>query len=158
MMKNIFQKSCKKWGRVTRFRLFPFFKKALHEVDASGLQLSFNIFREPSVWHTIKTTVSNFTILTQIYAQFYLFGKGSGNNFSTTLCLCFSCYTLLIDQTSLSDCFYLLRYRAICVLPLFVSKGSDVINFETNLIFLIKPFLHCTEKSRQKFKYVEKKK
>ena len=134
-MKNIFQKSCKKWGRVTRFRLFPFFKKALHEVDASGLQLSFNIFREPSVWHTIKTTVSNFTILTQIYAQFYLFGKGSGNNFSTTLCLCFSCYTLLIDQTSLSDCFYLLRYRAICVLPLFVSKSSDVINFETNLSF-----------------------
>ena len=116
------------------------------------------IFREPSAWHTIKTTVSNFTILTQIYAQFYLFRKGSGNNFSTTLCLCFSCYTLLIDQTSLSDCLYLLRYRAICVLPLFVSKGSDVINFETKLIFLIKPFLHCTEKSRQKFKYVEKKK
>ena len=35
--------------------LFLFFKKALHEVKASGLQLSFNIFRLPFTWHTIKT-------------------------------------------------------------------------------------------------------
>ena len=35
---NIFlQKSCRKWGRVTSFTPFLFFKKALNEVEASGL-------------------------------------------------------------------------------------------------------------------------
>ena len=32
--------------------------------------------------------------------------------------------------------------------------GFDVINFENNLIFLIKPFLYMTRKSRQKLKYL----
>ena len=32
--------------------------------------------------------------------------------------------------------------------------GFDVINFEINLIFLIKPFLCRTKKSSQKFKYL----
>ena len=31
----------------------------------------------------------------------------------------------------------------------------DVINFEINLIFLIKPFFYMTKKSRQKLKYLE---
>ena len=35
--------------------LFLFFKKALYEVKASGLQLSFNHFRKSSTWQTIKT-------------------------------------------------------------------------------------------------------
>ena len=35
---------------------------------------------------------------------------------------CFSCCVLLTDQISLSDCFYFLRYWAICVLHLFVSE------------------------------------
>ena len=35
--------------------LFFLFQKALYEVKASGLQLSFNIFRELSTWHTVKT-------------------------------------------------------------------------------------------------------
>ena len=40
-------------------RLVPdfilFFKKALYEVKACDLHLSFNIFQLPSTWHTIKT-------------------------------------------------------------------------------------------------------
>ena len=36
--------------------------------------------------------------------------------------------------------------------------GCDVINFEINLILLIKPFFYLTQKSRQKFKYLENKK
>ena len=36
--------------------------------------------------------------------------------------------------------------------------GCDVINFRINLIFLIKPFLYMTKKSRQKHKYLENKK
>ena len=50
---------------------------------------------------------------------------------------CFSCYVLLTDQVSLSDCFYFLRYWGICVLQLFVSQVVTS-NFEINLIFLIK--------------------
>ena len=34
---------------------FLFSRKALNEVKASGLQLSFKIFRWPLTWHTIKT-------------------------------------------------------------------------------------------------------
>ena len=35
--------------------LFLFFKKAIFEVNASGLQLSFNQFRKSSTWQTIKS-------------------------------------------------------------------------------------------------------
>ena len=44
-VRNIFlQKSCKKWGRETSFRLLFVFKKVLYDVKASGLQLSLNTF------------------------------------------------------------------------------------------------------------------
>ena len=36
--------------------------------------------------------------------------------------------------------------------------GYDVIKFEINLIFLIKPFCYMTKKSRQKFEYLENEK
>ena len=36
--------------------------------------------------------------------------------------------------------------------------ASEVINFETNLIFLIKPFFYTTKKSRQKVKYIDNEK
>ena len=36
--------------------------------------------------------------------------------------------------------------------------GRDVINFETNLILLVKLFFYMTKKSRQKFKYPENEK
>ena len=40
---------------------------------------------------------------------------------------CFSCYVLLTDQISLSDCFYFLRYLGICVLqPGFF--GGEILN------------------------------
>ena len=35
--------------------LFLFFKKALYAVKVSGLQCSFNIFREPPNCHKLKT-------------------------------------------------------------------------------------------------------
>ena len=34
----------------------------------------------------------------------------------------------------------------------------DVVNFEINLIFLIKPFSYMNKKSREKFKYLENEK
>ena len=67
--------------------LFLLFKKALYEVKASGLQLSFNIFQLPSTWHTTNTTSTRLWI--QRYAQFRFFIKGSGNSLSTKLCVWF---------------------------------------------------------------------
>ena len=57
------------------------------------------------------------------------------------------------------NCFYIIlkaleilvnRCIAIVRLP-----GCDVIDFETNLVFLIKPFSYTTKKKRQKSKYLE---
>ena len=50
---------------------------------------------------------------------------------------------LLIDKISIAMCI------AIVCFP-----GCNVINFEINLIFLIKPFFYMTKKSRQKFEYL----
>ena len=36
--------------------------------------------------------------------------------------------------------------------------GCEVINFEIDLIFLMKSFLHMTKKSKHKFKYFENEK
>ena len=36
---------------------FLFLKKASDEVKANDLQLSFNIFRQPSTWYTMKQTI-----------------------------------------------------------------------------------------------------
>ena len=38
------------------------------------------------------------------------------------------------------------------------QRGCDVINFEVNLIFLMKSFFFMTNKSWQKFKYIENEK
>ena len=65
----------------------------------------------------------------------------------------FYCYIILTDQISLSGCRYIMQYWPICVLWLFVPS-CDVINFDINLIFLIKPFL--LHESTQKIKYLYK--
>ena len=71
---------------------------------------------------------------------------------------CISYYTLLTDQISLSDCLYSLRYLAICVNATVCSPDCDVIDFEINLVLLIKPFFYMTKKSKQKCKYLENEK
>ena len=38
---------------------------------------------------------------------------------------CLSCYILLTDQISLSDCLYFLRYLTICELQLFVNQAVN---------------------------------
>ena len=38
------------------------------------------------------------------------------------------------------------------------QPGCNVINFEINSVFLIKPFFYMTKKSRQKYKYFENEK
>ena len=137
--RNIFlQISCRKWGRETSSRPFLFFKIALYEVKASGLQLSFNIFQWPSAWYTTKKL---FRLLIQIYSLFLVFRKGSGNSFSTIFCVwffkkkCFSCYILLTQQIALSDFLYFLWYWAICVLEWFLSQVVTLWILKLTLFF-----------------------
>ena len=50
-----------------------------------------------------------------------------------------------------------IRLYSMCI-AIVCWPSCDVINFEINLIFLIKPFFNITENSRQKFKYLENEK
>ena len=88
--------------------IFLFARKALYQVKASGLQLSFNIYRQPSTWLTIKTScvrlqsrdILNFDNLEKVSEQFLYH----------IFCIifqekCFSCYILLTDQIQLKAFF-----------------------------------------------------
>ena len=67
----------------------------------------------------------------------------------------FSCYILLTDRTVLlSDCLYFLIYCPIVYCNCFFPC-CKVINFEINLIFLIKSFYYTNKKLTQKFKYLQ---
>ena len=116
-----------------------FFKKALYEVKASDLQLKFNVFRQPSTWHTIKTNCIKLkTIDTENMFNFRFLQKGLGIDFHNILCMifqlkCFSCYFLLTTQISFYGFLYVLRHWAICVMQLFVSQVITSLNFEINL-------------------------
>ena len=51
-------------------------------------------------------------------------------------------------------CHYFVIYEAVCVLELF---ASNIITFEINVIFLIKPLFYIIKKLRKQFKYLENK-
>ena len=130
-MRNIFlQISCRKIDRETSSRpLFCFFfSKALLEVKASGLQLSFNILRQSSIWHTIKTNCINIQAIDSEIWSIFIFQKRVSEQYLwRILCMifqgkCFSCYTLLTDQISLSDCLFFSRYWSICVLKFLLTR------------------------------------
>ena len=118
--------------------LFNFFNKNLYKVKASGLQLSFNIFRLPSAWHKIKKKLYktlNYWFRGILNSDFLEKGLGI---VSTLLYMifqekCFSCYILLTDQISLSDCLLELLGKLPTANACF--SGCDVINFVINLIF-----------------------
>ena len=123
--RNIFlQKSCRKWGRDTSFRPFWYSRKLYMNVKASGLHRDM--------------------------LKFDFLEKGLGivssphfmDDFSRKM---FSCNILLTDQFSLSDCLYFLTYWGNLFIPIVCFPCCDVINFEINLIFLIKPFFFRTK-------------
>ena len=123
---NFIQKSCTNWCKDTGSRpifffFFFFLKKALYEIKASCLRLIFSIFQWFSTWHA-KQTLKNFILLIKRYAQFWLFRKGSGSNFSTTFCVWF--FNLLTNQISLSDWLSCSRYWEICLLEMFLRLQS----------------------------------
>ena len=92
--------------------------------------------------------------------NFIFFRKGSGISFSTTFCAWFF-------KKNLSPVAFLWLTKFHCLIAC-TSRDTgkyvyynclltklDVIIFEINLIFLIKPFWYKTKKSRQKLKYLE---
>ena len=68
----------------------------------------------------------------------------------------FSCYILLTDQISLLPLLFEILGNVCIAIVCF--QGCNVIDFENNLNFLIKPFFFLTKKSRQKFEYLENEK
>ena len=78
----------------------------------------------------------------QRYGKFLFFGKGSGTSFSTAFCVWF------LKKNTSHVIFYQLTKRFplppeilinICI-AIVCELGCDAVNFEINLIFLIKPF------------------
>ena len=80
-----------------------FFKKALYKVKASGLQLDFTIFRQPSNQHTIKTNYIKLWIIDREKLSILISKKRVWEQFfHHVLCMtfqekCFWCYVLLTD-------------------------------------------------------------
>ena len=99
----------------------------------------------------------------QRYAQFWFFRKWSGNSFFSIFWVWFFRKMFLV--------LYFINWPSFIVwLPLVLEMldnmsiwivcfpGCDVIDFEINLIFQIKPFSYITKTSKQKVKYLENKK
>ena len=124
---NIFlQKSCRKGGRKISSRPLLFYRKALCEVKASGLQLIVSIyFDKPQLGVQWKQTALDYWSRNML--DFGFLEKGlsivSPPHFVYIIFWekCFSCYILLTDQISLPNCLYFLRYWSMCVLQLFVN-------------------------------------
>ena len=107
---------------------FLFFRKALYQVKASGLQIDFTVFRLPSNQHTIETNcLKLYSIDPEIWSNL-IFQKRVWEQFlQHILCMIFqqkysSCYILLTEQISLPGCLYFLRYWTIFVLQLFIIE------------------------------------
>ena len=70
---------------------------------------------------------------------------------------CFTCYVLLTDKFSFSDAFTFNIMGNNCI-TIVCCPSYDVIKFEINLDFLIKPSCYIPKKPRRKSKYLENEK
>ena len=127
---NIFlQKSYRKQAGRLVPDLFLFFEKSLSEVKANDLELNFSIFQQSSTRHMIKANCIKLQTIDPEISSILVFQKRGWEQFPHhILCMifqqrCFSCYILITDQILLPDCLYILRYRAICILHLFVNQA-----------------------------------
>ena len=66
-------------------------------------------------------------------------------------------FLMFYSINSLNLIFWLPLLFVILGIAIICFPGCDFINFEINLIFLIKPSFYMTKKARQKLKYLEKK-
>ena len=112
---------------------FLFFKEALYQVKASGLQL----FRQPSNQHTIETNCLKLhTIDPEIRSILFFQIRVWEQSPQCILCMIYtysSRYILVTYQISLPGYFYILSYWAMYVLQLFVNQV--VMSWILKLIF-----------------------
>ena len=156
--RNIFiQKSCIKWGRETTSRcLFVFLKKTLHELKANGLQLSFNnisIARNLACnKNELHKTLDHWS-RDMLNVDFVEKGLGIFStphfvlNFSRKMWLMLYSINWPNFNVSLPSVFGILGNVCIAIV---CFPSSDAVNFEINLIFLIKPFFYKTKKTKTK--------
>ena len=64
------------------------------------------------------------------------------------------CYVMFYELTQF--CCVIVYYNCMCI-AIVCLPGCDVINFEINLIFLIKQFFYMTKKSRKNLNILRKK-
>ena len=142
--RNIFRKAERNNSRLL--------SEALYEVKASGLQFSFNIFRQPLTWHTIKTrckTLGKWSKIRSILEKDLetVFPPHFVYDF---LQKWFSCYTRLTGIIQLFGCLYFLRYWAISGLKLFDSQVVTswiiklTLSFQSSFSFYKSKFLYKT--------------
>ena len=103
-----------------------YFLKKLNKVKTSGLQLSFKIFRQPSIWYITKTNCIKLQTTDPEICSILIFQRRVWEQFLHHIwCMIFQekyfCYILLTDQMSLSDFLHFSRYWAIGVLQLYRS-------------------------------------
>ena len=119
---NIFpQKLCRKWGRETSSRPPFIFKKSLKWGESQYISKALNLANHINKLHKTLDYWSRDVL------NFNFPVKGLGLVYLTHICMvfqekCFSCYILLTNQISLSDCLFFSRSWAICVLQLFVNQ------------------------------------
>ena len=127
--KNFLVEIMQKMRQRDQFQTFYlYFKKALYEVKTSGLQLRFNIFRQPSTWDTIKVNCMKVqTIDSRVMLNFDFLECGLRIVFPPHLVPDFSRKKFLMLHSInwahyivRLDCLYFLRYWAVCPLELFV--------------------------------------
>ena len=129
-IRNIFlQKSCGKWGRETssRPRFIVFFVWNKTKWLTPWFQY---VLVNRRIRHIIKANCMKLDIVDPEVGSIliFFFFKWFWNYFFhhilsiTSQDNYFSCCIILIDQISLSECLYLLRYLEMCVLWLFLSN------------------------------------
>ena len=143
--------------------IFLVFKKAIYEVKANGLQLSFNIFRQPQLRIQSKQFVWNFRLLINLD----FLEKGLGivsalhfvHDFSRKMPYSINWPNCIVWFPLLLEILGNMCIQIVCF------PDCDVKSFENNrfstffiyIFQLIKPFFYMTKMSRQKFKYLESK-
>ena len=156
--KAFLQKSCREWGSEISSRPILFFKK-LYMSWKQVLCNKNKLYKTLDYWSRDMLDFDFLEKGLRIVSLAYFLYDFSKKSVS---------HVILTDQISMSDCFYFLRYLAICVLLtrlwlcLLINQVNMFVNqvvtsniLKSTWYFEIKPFLYMTKKSRQKFKHLE---
>ena len=121
LIEHFSSKIMQKMRQEDQFQLFFYFLfKYSFEVKVNVLGYNFNIFWQPSTWHTINTNCVKLQTIESVICSIWIFQKRILEQFfCNILCIIFqekyfSCYILLADQISLPVFLYLVRYCIMC--------------------------------------------